>query len=557
MNINLLSALTKEELKLIEQSMSIMDNYYSSEEKLLQYNNGSDDDVRGSSHYALGLLMRDNPGDLERACEVIKRVIEMQYDAPNEIYHGTFKVTQNQPTPPMGNMNWKEFSPGFAFYLDSTFEKIKNELIDIVTKEAHIFDKKVVGGYFDKAVNRVLPKVWESYDPNWREFIISTFAVILELFEVRLPKALVEQMDIACKRAVSASIDRYHSDAIPMNTNIVLMHIFIVGYFGERYSNNEWIEHAEKEASNTYNDYMEFKSFAEFNSTTYYGVDLMILGLWRKLLKSEKLVEIGVELEDGLWENIALFYNPNLRNVSGPFARCYEMDMVEHSSLGQFIYMAIEDEAYLTEENTETSHDPVIALSGSNMPEHLKPYFIKHQKDRQVEKKFRELIERGKPGENRTLCTTTAWIENDIMLGAMSGSRNTSGQLHPVTIYWKAPNGKVCSIRLLRRLKGGHWSQHLRTVMYNSKAQKDRITVEVDFSINEDIELFFEIDADKPETDQMSPEKWVLPGLTANIKASAPQPKIALANGKLEVIYQYNASDASNKKMNFEITIER
>ena len=561
MNQKILSILTKEESNLLEQSMSVMDRYYNSSERLLQYNNGSDDgDVRGSSHYALGLLLRNETGDLERACDVIRRVLEMQYDAPNEIYHGTFKVSQNQPNPPIGNMNWKEFSPGYAYFLNTTFEKIKEQLVNLIQKDSANMplniDKKSIGNYFDMAVNKVLPKVWVSYDPNWREFITTTFATILENFEGVLSKDLVEQMDISIKRAVEASIDRYLPDAIPMNTNIILMHLFIVGYYGERYGNIEWIAHAEREADNIYNEYMEFKSFAEFNSSTYYGVDLMTLGLWRKYLKSKKLVKIGIELEDGLWENIALFYNPNLSNISGPFARCYEMDIVEHSSLGQFIYMALGEKfRYLAVENTETSHDPVIILSESNMPDYLKPYFMEHKEDRQIEKKFRELCERGKPGENRTLCTATAWIEKDIMLGALSGSNNTSGQLHPVTIYWKAPDGQVCSIRLLRRLKGGHWSQHLKGIRYNAKAQKDIITVEVNFDLQEAVELFFEVNGIDPATCQINPDKWALPGLIAEIKANALHYKVASVDGKLEIIFLYNPEDASSSRMNFEIKL--
>ncbi len=291
----------------------------------------------------MGLLLRNEVGDLEKACALLGKVMDMQFDCPDEIYHGTFKEAPQAAHPPIGNLPWKSFAPGFAYFLEDTFEKITAQYIHNASSESsqplNAAQRKEVKRNFRSAVDGVLPPVWKSYDPNWREFIGCTFAVILANFEDMLPGELITRMDQSMEKAVGASIDRRLSDAIPMNSNIELMHIFISHYFGYRFNNDSWKLHADKEAFKFHAAFKEYDSLAEFNSTTYYGVDLAILGMWRKYAYTEELKQIGDEIEKGLWESIALFYNPYLENFSGPYARAYEMEMLEHSSIGVFLFL--------------------------------------------------------------------------------------------------------------------------------------------------------------------------------------------------------------------------
>jgi len=559
----ILDRMSEEQLYLLHQSMNELDRHYDEGMQLVR--NSEDGDLarhstRSSAHYAIGLLSRQSEGDLERACAVLNKVLEMQLDAPDEIYHGTFLTTPQAKLPPKGNYPWKSLGAGHAYFLASTFEKIAAKMVEQASgadgqERLSDEERQAVRSRLWSAVDEVLPPVWNSYDPNWREFIGCAFAIILELFESMLPAELTRRMDAAMKKTVAGSIDRRLSDAIPMNTNIELMHMFIADFYGARFRNAEWIAHAKREAASFVESFREFGTFAEFNSTTYYGVDLTVLGLIRQFGKLEEVRSMGQEVEQGLWNNIALYYNANLENLSGPFSRAYDMEMREHSSMGVFIYLALgAGYEHLAGLNCESAHDPMIALVGVNVPEPVLPVLKSYQTDRYAERQFRELCERHEPGKNSHLCTATAWIERDIMIGGLSGSRNTSGQLHPATIHWMTQDGNKYYLRLLRREVGGHWSTHLRGIVIDARAAKDELSAQIELNTDRDIEVLFEIIGPNIGQVPLSEACWKLPGITLNIEAEAPAPHFSVHGDHAEIIYTYRAG-SDDHAMRFKLSV--
>ncbi|WNS46794.1 hypothetical protein [Paenibacillus sp. MMS20-IR301] len=547
----MIDRLTERQRYLVDQAMELMDSFYDAEMELLIDEERSDrHNTRSSAHYALGLLIRGGEGDLELACRLLRRVMALQFNAPDEIYHGTFRVSPQAALPPAGNYAWKKFAPGFTYFLSETTDKIGRRLGSALSREiSHVlpeFDERRIRQALQAAVDEVLPPVWASYDPNWREFIASTFAVILEEFSDVLPGELIMLMEASMELAVAASIDRRLSDAVPMNTNIELMHIFIVHYYGHRFAREDWISHAGREAAAFLAAYNEFGSVAEFNTTTYYGVDLTVLGLWRTYGKSAGFRETAQVLERGLWRNIAMFYHPLLENLSGPFSRAYEMEMTGHSSIGVFLYLALgAGYEHLAAPNCETTHDPLIALAGVRIPAELLPVFTGFGGSRRAEKQFRELCERDKPGENRNLCTAAAWIEESRMLGAMSGSRNTNGQMHPATIHWSHTDGSRYYLRLIRREKGKSWNSHLRGITFEAAAEKDLLAVSVRLDTEVPVEVLFEITGTGLAAAAISSGYWALPGLGCSIAAAAPAPSVwrEEAGRQLEIIYLHRPED--------------
>ncbi|GEM_PF-742721 len=559
---NPLTDMSAEQLFLVEQSMLMMDRNYDEAEKLVRdEEEGGRLSTRSSAHYALGLMLRDRPGDRERACAVARRVLDMQLDAPDEIYDGTFKVFPGAPTPPAGHMAWGVFPPGIAYSMPTSMAALFERFAANVDRAfpgafggegAH-----AVRSCFVEAANGIWPPVWQSYDPNWREFIACSFALLLEHFEDRLPVELTERIDDAMAKAVAASISRRLSQSIPMNTNIELMHAFIVHYYGHRYRNADWIGHSEAEARRLLASYSEFDSFAEFNSATYYGVDLTVLGMWRKYARTSLFRYIGGILESGLWRNIAMFYHPGLENMAGPYSRGYEMEMGKHSSMGVFVYLALgQGYEHLAAPNCETSHDPIIALVGADVPEDVVPQLREHRRDRLVSRLFRELCERDKPGVNTNLCKAEAWIGKELMIGALSGSRNTSGQLHPATIHWQDGDGVRRSLRLLRRAKGEPWKKHMRGVVFDCSAGEGMLEAEVSIDSNDEIDIFFEADGPGVELSVISDKRWALPGLTCLVSAEAPPP-VARRNGdRLEIVYSHRPGEAAKRRMTFKLRLK-
>ena len=633
MTINLLTEMSPSERYLVGQAMTWMDEHFDSEAAMI--GEAGVLRTRESAHYALGLLLRDDPGDAETAQRVIARVLDMQIIAQNEMYDGTFRRSPDAPLPPTGHSAWGRFSPGFSYANSDALDEVYRRFVTYAglqrtgaeteatgtgvdgnadTAVAGANNSKGAGigrtgtgaaggadtgaagaderggtgtgttargaglartvgtdplfALFRRAVDEVYPRVWRSFDPNWREFIACTFAMVLEHFESRLASSLVERMDEAMKRTVAASLERYVSQSIPTNTNIELMHLFIAHYYGHRYSQSDWVDHSENGAAALLTDYSEFHSFAEFNSSTYYGVDLTALGMWRRYGRSDSFRETGRTLEHGLWEDIAEFYEPSLENICGPYARSYENEITEHSSIGVLLYLALgQDYSHLTGINCETSHDPMIALVGVDMPENVRQQLRTSRGERFAYRQFKELCERDLPPHNRNVCTARAWISPELMIGGLTGSRNTIGQMHHATAHWLGPDGRRYSLRMVRREVGQTWNSHLRGMAFRVETSERQLHIEAELHCPVPVELVFELGVAAPGvTDEsgatalgllteatVTANRWELPGLTIDVTADTPEPVLVQNGSKLEIIYPVHTVEQIWEMMRFQL----
>lgn len=547
MPINPRLAMSPEQLYLVEQAMRELDARYDPEVQMI-WEDEHCHSTRESAHYALGLLLRDEKDDVAVASRVIDRVLEMQIVKDHEIYDGTFKTSPERPLPPEGFTAWGTFPPGYGYAISDALDEVYRRFAEYSKLSQAMFS------LFRQAVDEVIPRVWRSFDPNWREFIACTFAIILEHYEEKLPARQVQQMDQAMKRTVAASLERYLTQSIPTNTNIELMHLFIAHYYGHRYQRLDWMTHAEQGAAKLYIDYMELHSFAEFNSSTYYGVDLTVLGMWRQYSRTASFRRIGRELEYGLWEDIAEFYEPNLENICGPFARSYENEITEHSSIGVLLYLALgSGYRHLTVVNCETSHDPMIALVGVEVPEEVRQRLIYSRGERFAYRQFKELCERDLPGKNRNVCTARAWISERLMIGGMSGSRNTNGQMHNATAHWLDDKGRRYSLRMVRREVGQTWNSHLRGMYFNVETGVRELNISAELHCSVPVELVFEIGGPELKGLEITSGSWKLPGLTVEVVADAPEPTLVLTDGKAEIVYPAHTADGVWNEMRFDL----
>src|SRR5690606_16282059 len=110
------------------------------------------------------------------------------------------------------------------------------------------------------------------------EFIGTTLALILIEYADQLPSPLIERIDAALKRAVAGTLARQ----VPASyTNIALMTAFLLQFAAERYNQPEWAEASNELAEQIWELFRRTNTFEEFNSPTYYGIDLYALALWR------------------------------------------------------------------------------------------------------------------------------------------------------------------------------------------------------------------------------------------------------------------------------------
>jgi hypothetical protein len=549
-------SLSREGKILLDETMQRLDGFYDDGFHLL----GSDKheqrrhNVRASAHYALGLLVRGGGGDIRRADQIINAVIDTQFDCPGEIYHGTFRRTPDEPHPPSGKLPWRDITLHDRYFMDVAYERIVNDFRKRMDADEELqpFCGRIEA-LLNKAVLHEYPVVWKSYDPNWREFILCAFVLILEYFEKVLDHKTVCRMDDAAKKAVEGAIARSRSMFSPLNTNIEIMHVFVLDYFGNRFKNAYASSYALNYAEQFWKKYSEYHAVNEFNSPTYCGVDLTAVGFLRKFASQPRIRELGEKLETGLWEDISEFYNPAMLNMCGPFSRNYEMDMSRHTAMHALMFLGLGMDRFAGRPfNTESDHNTLLVLSGVHIPDHVQARLLETGVERTVKRQFHELSERGDPRDNAALCTATAWITDSLMTGAMSGSKNVSGQLHPATVYWRDTFGTVSSMRLLRGGAKGE-TDGFHTVVFDCAANRNHISVDVSCQVNRDIQVFFEFESPGAGQAVIMKDSWELAGLKVKVDAKAPDFFVERMDGRLRVCYLAKDDVPESKHMHFEL----
>ena len=421
--------------------------------------------VRETSWYALGLLLRDAPGDHDRALRALRAVVAQQMVAPGEDWDGTFFRSPGEAPPKRGAIAWRD------------------------------------------------------YDPNWRQFIGTTFALILLEFESRLPVDLRTQLEMAIVRAVEGEL---HQARLHENyTNIALMHGFLWSFAGERFHRPEWVSQGEAWTESVYKLYKEHDAFEEYNSPTYYGVDLYALALCRAHGVTPRIRALGAEMEAGLWRDIAAFYHADLKNLSGPFDRAYGMDLRRYVSLvGIWLGLVLPPELTpLPDPSGPMDHAPdfvvvpTYVVLGAQVPPDALEHFKKFQGERQLIRPI--------SGPR----VATAWLSRNLMLGGEFTGLTRSAvpretQFHPATIYWRLPAGGV------------GWILLQQSPCINARAEKNRLIID---AVGDST---FRINAPGITPTQITHNLWSLPGLTVEVQTDSAEFTASATDGGLDARYR-------------------
>lgn len=421
--------------------------------------------VRESSWYALGLLLRGEPGDDLRALRIIDEILRRQLRAPGQPWDGTFVRAPEEAAPRPGAVLWKNF------------------------------------------------------DPNWRQFIGTTFALMLEEFSPRLPDALRVRMSDSIRRAVEGELTQ--SRAEPYHTNIALLHGFLWSWAGRHLDRPDWIAGGEAWAEKVHADYAKHQSFEEYNSPTYYGVDLYGLALWRRYGATEKIRAYGAEMEAGLWLDIARFYHAGLKNLCGPYDRAYGMDQRRYVSLvGVWMSLALEKSiAPLPDPGgpMDHAHDfvcaPTYVLLGANIPAEALATFRTFQGERLL----------SRPITEKRLAT--AWLSSPLMLGGeltqlSVAAGPTLGQFHPATAHWRIGSDTL------------GWFVLRECPPVDARAETNRLTI-----VTARGDSTFRIRAPGLAADKLGAHRWSLPNLEVRVETDASGFTVARGDGFVDARY--------------------
>jgi len=101
--------------------------------------------------------------------------------------------------------------------------------------------------------------------------------------------------------------------------------------------------------------------------------------------------------------------------------------------------------------------------------------------------------------------------------------------------------------------------QHMHTVLFDGVCEKEHLTLDVDFRVNRDVKLYFEIEYPGVcEAADIAADQWKLPGLTVTLDAKAPDfwlEKSECSN-ILKVCYMSRTRVPDTKQMHFDMRLK-
>jgi hypothetical protein len=318
------------------------------------------------------------------AVAAIRTLIALQYDRPGTVFHGTYRRF----------LEWPDEPPP-------------------------------------------APVIWDDYDPNWRQFVGTTFAVILEDFADRLDDDVVAAIDASIGLACAGELD---GRIPPSYSNPALMRAWLDAWYGRRTGDESLVQRGRQFAESIVADFDRFGAFDEFNSPTYYGIDLYALRLWQRFAPEEYFAMQGARLELSVWQSAGELYNANLRNFCGPFTRSYHPDATRSVTMLSLWIWALLGREYAP----LPSLDVPIVDHGHDLM--AGPIFERLTHGSRIN----DLAQFRTFGETRVVTQelsghrhVSAWIGPFLMIGAESSSIDWGGwsQFMPATAHWSSPGG--------------------------------------------------------------------------------------------------------------------
>jgi hypothetical protein len=236
---------------------------------------------------------------------------------------------------------------------------------------------------------------------------------------------------------------------------------------------------------------------------------------------------MGSEMESTMWKDIASFYNPLLRNISGPYDRSYGMDMESYVSVvGVWMRTALDAKtAPLPPISPTTDHVPDVwfaphlAILGTRIPPDALAKMKTFEGDHLLHKQITE--ER----------VATAWIGRDVIFGGESTNKTkdagTTTQFHPATVQWRTPSGQIGWIRLVQ------------SPMIDASADKQGLTISATGTIR------LRLHAKQMASDKITEREWSLPGLQVSVISDAKGFTTEPTEDGMDLIY----SDMTSMKL--------
>ena len=250
--------------------------------------------TRDSLNYAVALLDSGRPERLERAEQILRRVIALQDQDPNSRTYGIWSWFAEEPLDQMSPPDW-----------------------------------------------------------NWADFCGTQLLQVAIDHMDRLPSDLQRQVTESILHAGRAIKRR---NVGPGYTNIAVMGAYVTLVAGELFNNAELADYGKARLKRFYDHTFIHGSFSEYNSPTYSVVAIKELSRMLRHVKDPESQNLLRELNRFAWSHIARHFHPPSRQWAGPHSRCYTT-LLQDSTLA-FIQRASDGKLnFLPESKTFESLD--------------------------------------------------------------------------------------------------------------------------------------------------------------------------------------------------------
>jgi len=261
-----------EQRKAFEKALEDRDKAYDPTEKMIRrpfsspgyhttLKGGYVHPTRDSLQYAIALLDSGEEGRLERACDIIRKVISLQDEDPESRTYGIWSWFMEEPLEKMSPPDW-----------------------------------------------------------NWADFCGTQLLQAAIDHADRVPDDLREEIKASIIHAANSIKKR---NVGPGYTNIALMGTYVTLAAGDLYDNTELLEYGRSRLRRFWEYTNEHGSFSEYNSPTYTVVAINEITRMLRHVKDPASRDLIEKLNSFAWLHLARRFHPPTRQWSGPHSRCY------------------------------------------------------------------------------------------------------------------------------------------------------------------------------------------------------------------------------------------
>lgn len=219
----------------------------------------------------------------------------------------------------------------------------------------------------EEPLSEMVPPDW-----NWADFLGEFLALILLRHGDELDPALRDRARAALGHAAASIIRR---DVDLDYTNIAVKGAFVTLAAGDIRGDARIREYGRTRLHRLHASLIATRSFAEYNSPTYWHVVMAAFTGIRQYIADPELTVLAEDLERVAWEHFLARWHPATGQLTGPMARCYATDL--HRRPGPLLVVqrvagdswSFFDTASLPPD-VQAAHDAVLAF---RIPDDLRP----------------------------------------------------------------------------------------------------------------------------------------------------------------------------------------